>query len=134
MLNTDMCLFFDVDVTFPCCTDTSGNGNGGTHQCDRGSEVLRNTPCATYAVGSPREEAANAVELFAGVRAGGGFNDDNAPFFRAFASAWDKANTNGWTGLQPLAESCASPSVRPTGAPTSVSFPYVFHAGTSIFV
>ena len=65
--------------------------------------MLRNTPCATYRAGSPRVEMASAVALFAGRRAGGGFNNDNAPFFNAFASAWGKATTNGLTGLQPLA-------------------------------
>ena len=102
MLNTDMCLFFDIATTFPCCTDTSLSRNDGTNQCDRGGQVLRNTPCATYAAGSPRAEAASAVELFAGRRAGGGFDNDNTPFFNAFASAWGKATTNGLSGLRPV--------------------------------
>lgn len=96
-LNTDLCLAFDIEATFPCCTDTS-QGNA----CDRNGLVLRNTPCATYPDDSPLAEAANAVELFAGLRDGGGFNNDNGPFFSAFRSAWGKATTNGLSGLVPL--------------------------------
>lgn len=96
MLNTDMCLFFDIEATFPCCTLTQ---NGGNNACDRNGLVLRNTQCATYPAGSPRAESASAVELFAGLRAGGGFDNDNTPFFNAFAIAWGKATTNGLSDL-----------------------------------
>ena len=106
MLNSDMCLFFDIETTFPCCTNTGLTLNDGSNQCDRGASELSAIPCSTYAPGSVRAEAANAVELFAGRRETGGFNNDNSPFFNAFTSAWSKATTNGWDDLQPLAESC----------------------------
>lgn len=109
MLNTDICLFFDIETTFPCCTDTGLTQNDGTNQCDRGGQVLRNTPCPGYVPGSPRAEAASAVELFAGRRAGGGFNNDNAPFFNAFRTAWNKATTNGLSNLQPLVPTVSMP-------------------------
>ena len=101
-LNVDMCLFFDIEATFPCCTRTDLTQNDGSNQCDRGGQVLRNTPCPGYVPGSPRAEAASAVNLFAGRRPGGGFNNDNTPFYTAFASAWNKATTNGLSSLQPL--------------------------------
>lgn len=97
-----MCLFFDIEATFPCCTRTDLTQNDGSNQCDRGGQVLRNTPCPGYVPGSPRAEAASAVNLFAGRRPGGGFNNDNTPFYTAFASAWNKATTNGLSSLQPL--------------------------------
>jgi len=108
-LNVDMCLLFDIEATFPCCTDTSQ----GT-ACDRNGQVLRNTPCASYPAGSPRLEAANAVDLFSDRRPGGGFGNDNTPFYNAFASAWGKATTNGLSDLQPLVPS-------PTSSPTILS-------------
>ena len=107
-----MCLLFDIEATFPCCTRTDLTNNNGGNQCDRGGAVLRNTPCASYAPDSTRVEAANAVELFAGLNNNGGFNNDNSPFYDAFTVAWNKATTNGLTGLQPLVTT--SPSSSPT--------------------
>jgi hypothetical protein len=130
MLNTDICLFYDIETTFPCCTDTSLSLNGGGNQCDRGGVVLRNTPCGGYVPGSPRAEFASAVELFAGKRPGGGFNNDNGPFYSGFSSAWSKATTNGLSGLQPLVpnpptdsptlpQQTTSPTIpQPTSGPT----------------
>jgi len=88
--------------------------------------VLRNTQCASYPAGSPREEFADAVELFAGLRAGGGFNNDNTPFFSAFASAWGKATTNGLGDLVPLV---SSPNSFPT--PLQSSSVPTFGTGTA---
>ena len=52
----------------------------------------------------------------------GPFFNDNQPFFEAFAVAWEKATTNGWTNLSTLSEACvtdASPSQSPTANPTN---------------
>lgn len=107
-LNVDMCLFFDIETTFPCCTDITQN-------CNRNGLQLDGIPCATYAAGSPREEFSIATNLFAGRNANGGFNNDDQPFYNAFASAWNKATTNGLGSLHPL----SFPSVSPTGSPTA---------------
>jgi len=122
MLNVDLCLVFDIETTFPCCAKTDLLRTDGENQCDGRNGILSDTPCGTYAPGSPREEAADAVNLFAQPRQGRpGFFDDNGPFFDAFASAWNKSTTNGWTNLQPIAVSCvsSSPTASPTGAPSS---------------
>merc|ERR1712194_445216 len=122
MLNVDLCLVFDIETTFPCCTKTDLLRTDGENHCDGRNGILSDTPCGTYAPGSPREEAADAVNLFAQPRQGRpGFFDDNGPFFDAFASAWNKSTTNGWTNLQPIAVSCvsSSPTASPTGAPSS---------------
>ena len=115
-LNTDMCLLFDIETSFPCCTRTDLTNNNGGNQCDRNGLVLSNTPCASYAPGSVLEEAADAVRLFAGERAGGGFNNDNGPFYTAFASAWSKATTNGLSGLAPFPGTSFSPTLQQLSA------------------
>jgi len=121
MLNADLCLVFDIETTFPCCTNVDRFRDDGTNQCDRGNSVLSDTPCGTYPPNSPREEAQEAIYLFAQPRDQGGFRDDNGPFFDAFATAWNKATTNGWTDLQPIAASCTSsnPTAGPIGVLTS---------------
>jgi len=117
-----MCLLFDIEATFPCCTRTDLTQNNGGNQCDRGGQVLRNTPCASYDAESTRAEAAAAVDLFAGRNNNGGFNNDNTPFYNAFASAWNKATTNGWTGLQPLSGlEVTSDTTSPTNGPVIVT-------------
>ena len=120
-LNTDMCLLFDIETSFPCCTRTDLTNNNGGNQCDRNGLVLSNTPCASYAPGSVLEEAADAVRLFAGERAGGGFNNDNGPFYTAFASAWSKATTNGLSGQPLTGLGTASDSSSPTTSPMQSS-------------
>ena len=110
-----MCLLFDIETTFPCCTRTDLTLNDGSNQCDRGGDTLRNAPCASYAPDSTRVEAANAVELFAGLNNNGGFNNDNSPFYDAFTVAWNKATTNGLSGLQPLV---GIPTASPSSSPT----------------
>lgn len=123
MLNTDMCLFFDVETTFPCCSNVNVLRGDGSNACDRNNgDILSGTPCGTYEIGSGREEAANAVELFAQRRETGGFRNDNSHFFTAFEHAWSMATNNGWLGLEPLALSCVPtppPSPAPTHSPTN---------------
>ncbi|KAL7547009.1 hypothetical protein ACHAWF_010331 [Thalassiosira exigua] len=131
MLNTDMCLFYEFESpesAFPCCSRTDLNGANG-NPCDRFGLDLSNTACNTIGATSERADAAAAIELFAGRRTNGGFNNDNQPFYDAFASAWSVATSNGWSELQPLASSCdpttpttsapsRSPSKSPSQAPT----------------
>ncbi|EJK71198.1 hypothetical protein THAOC_07387 [Thalassiosira oceanica] len=83
------------------------------------------SPCQTYEAGSERDEAAQAVVRFADPRSAvditGPFSNNNQPFFDAFAVAWEKATTNGWTNLSTLSEACvpdASPSQSPSANPT----------------
>ena len=118
MLNTDMCLLFDIDATFPCCSRTDLTRNDGSNQCDRFGSNLAGTECAR----TTNEEAANAMILFSGQRDGGGFDNDNGPFFAAFSSAWQAATTNGWEdNLHDFALSCGT--VSPTAAPLPTTPP-----------
>lgn len=117
MLNTDMCLLFDIETTFPCCSRTDLTRNNGSNQCDRGNTVLSDTPCGR----TSNQEAAVAMVEFAGERETGGFNNDNGPFFSAFSVAWEAATSNGHGNLQELALSCTptqSPTPLPTATPT----------------
>ena len=115
MLNTDMCLLYDIKTTFPCCTNNETLRQDGTNACDGGNQVLSDTPCGVTA---SRGDAANAVDLFAQRREQGGFLDNNAPFYDAFAAAWSLATTNGWTNLRPL--SGCVPTDSPTSAPSRI--------------
>ena len=118
MLNTDMCLFFDLESNYPCCSRNDLlDGDGGNRCVD---EALSQNPCLPYGETHRRKEAADAVEAFA-LGGGRGFNNDNnGPFYTAFAKAWANATTNGWNSLQPLSESC-SPAPPPTTSPTNLS-------------
>ena len=112
MLNTDMCLLFDIEQSFPCCTRTDRNNTNGVNPC----QELNETECVAYDDSNPRKAAADAVELFA---TGGGrsiSNTDNEPFYEAFEAAWVKATTNGWANLNDL-DTCVTSS--PTPSPTS---------------
>ena len=108
MLNTDMCLLFDLDSAnsvFPCCSRTDLiNGNGG-NQCDRRNNVLSNSLCGRR---PDDNEAAAAMVSFASPRDDDPdrFDNNNGPFFSAFTKAWEAATTNGWDNLQELASSC----------------------------
>ena len=134
MLNTDLCLAFDIDVTrspdnavFPCCTRNDLIGNNG-NQCENrvdgfDTTGLTNHTCNPYLPEDPRIEAANAVNLFSDPRTrrdgSQGFSNDNTPFFEAFREAWRIATTNGLSGLEPLTQTCdtSPPSNTPTAAP-----------------
>ena len=72
MLNTDMCLFYDLEQAFPCCSRIDQLRLDGTNRCNG----FENTECLEYATCHSRKEAAIAVDEFA--RGGGnGFNNDN---------------------------------------------------------
>eukprot|EP00574_Skeletonema_japonicum_P001168 CAMPEP_0201740636 /NCGR_PEP_ID=MMETSP0593-20130828/46404_1 /ASSEMBLY_ACC=CAM_ASM_000672 /TAXON_ID=267983 /ORGANISM="Skeletonema japonicum, Strain CCMP2506" /LENGTH=600 /DNA_ID=CAMNT_0048234957 /DNA_START=99 /DNA_END=1901 /DNA_ORIENTATION=- len=116
MLNTDMCLLFDIESTFPCCSRTDLFGNDGNNQCNRGNNNLAGIECGR----TSNVETEAAMVLFSGERDGGGFNNDNGPFFDAFSEAWQKATTNGWEGnLHDFALSCGTASPTPAPLPTT---------------
>ncbi|KAL7512226.1 hypothetical protein ACHAXN_009257, partial [Cyclotella atomus] len=117
MLNVDMCLRFDIEQTFPCCTRTDRLANDNvTNPCGDLSEF----PCSSYDDSNARKEFADAVDLFA---TGGGNNIGNTlngPWYEAFTAAWNSATTNGLTNPRPLARGCTlSPTSPPTQNPTT---------------
>jgi len=85
MLNTDICLAFDIDdIPNPrCCTK-------GTSSCEQ---------CQTYPTTDSRRQAANAVSEF------DTFGNDR--FYDAYSSAWNKAIVLGQSNLKSLTSSCA---------------------------
>lgn len=112
---------FSIDNSVECCSRTDLDGNA----CTSRDLDFSQSPCQTYEAGSERDEAAQAVVRFADPRSAvditGPFSNNNQPFFDAFAVAWEKATTNGWTNLSTLSEACvpdASPSQSPSANPT----------------
>jgi len=110
-----------IDSSVECCSRTDLDGNA----CASGGLDFSQSPCQRYEAGSERDEAAQAVVRFADPRSdvdiAGPFTNNNQPFFEAFAVAWEKATTNGWTNLSPLSTTCApdaSPSQSPMANPT----------------
>lgn len=99
MLNTDMCLLFDIDNDKSCCSRTSMLKPNGQNRC----EINENRECQMISQGHPRIEAARAVKKYLG---GSGPNSNNAPFYNAFTIAWFKATTNGMETLRPLQDTC----------------------------
>jgi len=105
MLNTDMCLVFDIDEhvnrNIPCCSRTNIRYPSGQNQCiDR--EAMRQR-CPMYKRSDSRRAATDAVSAMLG---GSISSNNNAPFYIAFAKAWRKATTAGQNNLSRLAESC----------------------------
>eukprot|EP00586_Coscinodiscus_wailesii_P015166 CAMPEP_0172511598 /NCGR_PEP_ID=MMETSP1066-20121228/237604_1 /TAXON_ID=671091 /ORGANISM="Coscinodiscus wailesii, Strain CCMP2513" /LENGTH=963 /DNA_ID=CAMNT_0013291045 /DNA_START=206 /DNA_END=3094 /DNA_ORIENTATION=- len=82
MLNTDMCLYFDIPDgnDQDCCTNMTGNCKNIDKACTT-AKILR-------------PDAFNAFEVFYD-----GGSNDNTPFFEAFSVAWEKATSLGTTGL-----------------------------------
>lgn len=106
MLNTDICLVYDIDDSVNCCSRIDQFLSEGGNQCL--SNELSGRNCPFYSQFSSRREAADAVLEFVG----GSFpNTNNEPFYTAFTAAWVKATGNGWSGLSPLAESCETQNV-----------------------
>ena len=104
MLNTDLCLVHDIDGgnSLPCCTST-GRTYPDTGQDACVDDEAARRRCPMYGRSHSRFEATEAV----GDMLGGAYpNDNNAPFYAAFAEAWRKATAVGREGLSPLAESC----------------------------
>jgi len=87
MLNTDICLAYDIDSGLPCCTK-------GTSQCRE---------CPRYTVDRTRKAAEEAVKKMLGGPPG---NTNNDPFYEAFEVAWNKMTTVGQNNLKPLSTEC----------------------------
>jgi len=99
MLNTDMCLVFDIEETvdrqIPCCTRTN------TNECvDREAARRR---CPMYRQFDRRREFSNTVRDMLG---GNLYNNDNSDFYDAFARSWEKATTVGQSNLNHLVDEC----------------------------
>lgn len=113
MLNTDICLYFDIPEgnNQNCCTDTSGGGNncrGVNNECQLANIV--------------RPDAFQAFEEF--VFAGGNNigTNNNEPFYAAFSTAWELATENGYSDdeLFDVPETCnvvPSPNPQPVTPP-----------------
>jgi hypothetical protein len=89
MLNTDICLVFNIDNNLQCCTKTDEWFQSGQSKC------IDNTlkQCPLYSKSDSRWQATEAVVKYVGGSRG---ITDNEPFYSAFAVAWEKATTNGW--------------------------------------
>lgn len=99
MLNTDMCLVFDIeenlDRNIPCCSKASG--------CED-NEASRKR-CPMYAQHDRMQRASDVVHDMLG---GSISSKNNDPFYTAFSRAWEKATTVGQKNLSPLEENCES--------------------------
>jgi hypothetical protein len=93
MLNTDICLVFDLESSGPCCTRTDLFKTNGESHC----QTMEEEQCPVYDGGNPRLAATEAVAEYA---------EDNANFYEAFRQAWFKATTNGNSNLQQVVEEC----------------------------
>lgn len=87
MLNTDICLAYNIDSGTPCCT----KGNTQCRECPR------------YTFNSPRKAAEEAVLKMLGGAPG---NTDNGPFYESFEVAWNKMTSVGQDKLIPLSTEC----------------------------
>ena len=105
MLNTDICLRYDIDTESPpCCTNINEN-------CRDNS--IQNIQCVDSSVVRP-----DAFEAFNEFAAGN--NNDNAAFFSAFSPAWVKATENGHDSLNELVDTCGD-TVEPTSNPSRIT-------------
>jgi catalase (peroxidase I) len=102
MLKTDMCLWFDTDYFYPCCTRTRQYDGNGDNWCDF-EQVLSDKQCTRYEYENSRMEAVETVVEFLG---GPPTNQNNDPFYKAFSTAWFKATTNGHGTLKAVRSEC----------------------------
>ena len=102
MLNTDLCLVFDIEHHLPCCTSNDVLDPNGDDTCI--DAVAAQNKCPMLSNTHSRFEALETVEEMLG---GSYPNTNNVPFYSAFTDSWSKATTLGWKNLFPLAESCA---------------------------
>ena len=106
MLNTDICMAFDIDRLIlrdreQCCTRTDQTFSNGENKCvDREATARR---CPMYSSNNPRRAMRDAVDEMLG---GDSPNDNNQPFFDAFEIAWGKATTLGSSDLMTMDGSC----------------------------
>lgn len=101
MLKTDICLWFDTDNYYPCCSRVN-KWHGDENWCDI-EETFSDNECTRYLSGNDRMEAVKSVVEFLG---GAPENKNNDPFYKAFAVAWFKATTNGHDNLKALSDQC----------------------------
>ncbi|KAL7529895.1 hypothetical protein ACHAWF_006388 [Thalassiosira exigua] len=80
MLNTDVCLLYDIEATGPCCTRTDLEDEDGLNRCESYADV----ECLPYSNDHPRADASRAVVR---MLAGSARNDDNDPFYSTFREA-----------------------------------------------
>jgi hypothetical protein len=114
MLNTDMCLRFDINEgnTQDCCSDTSGNCR---------DDSVQNNQCRSSE--SVRPEAFEAFNEFIG---GANLNNNNnEPFYTAFSSAWEAATEVGHSDgeLFDLVDSCGDTAAPVISPPTPTASP-----------
>lgn len=101
MLKADVCLLYNTERKYPCCSKTNRFLHG-ENQCDW-EEVQSNKKCPSYSKNDSRMEAVRAVLEYLG---GSSPNDNQGPFYKAYASAWFKATTNGHDNLKSLRRMC----------------------------
>ena len=102
MLNTDICLAFDIDTAASnkCCTNINMiNPRDGKNRCG----IYETNQCKRIDSTHPRAESAQAVLEFLG---GNNRNLDSSRWYRAFTEAWTKATINGHLELWPVQETC----------------------------
>lgn len=112
MLNTDICLYFDIPDgdNQDCCTNTS---------LDCRDATIQNNQCPLANVTRP--EAFNAFTDFLGGQALNNRNQE--PFYDGFTAAWKRATESGYSDneLFELRETCgitSDPTPSPTSSPT----------------
>lgn len=96
MLNTDMCLVYDIDNNKQCCSNTGAFKPNGQSRCANN----KNRQCRRHSQNNPATAAALSY------LGGSSPNSNNTPFYKAFTLAWYKATTNGIRGLKPLRDTC----------------------------
>lgn len=102
MLNTDICLAFDIDTEedLKCCTNINMiDPRTGENRCG----IFEDNQCKRIDSTHPRAESARAVLRFLG---GNTPNNDSTQWYRAFTEAWTKATLNGHTELWPVQDTC----------------------------
>ncbi|KAK1749297.1 heme-dependent peroxidase [Skeletonema marinoi] len=102
MLNTDICLAFDIDTVADnkCCTNINMiNPANGQNRCG----IYETNQCKRIDSTHPRAESAQAVLEFLG---GNTPNNDSTRWYRAFTEAWTKATINGHNELWPVQQRC----------------------------
>jgi len=103
MLNSDVCLMFDIDsaANLKCCTNINMiNPEDGKNRCG----IYETNPCIPIDITHERAEAAKAVIEFLG---GNEPNEDSETWYRAFTEAWTLATLNGHTNLWPAQDTCS---------------------------
>lgn len=101
MLNTDLCLVYDIAGNLPCCTRTGVLYPNGDDTCI--DTVAAQRKCPVLSSAHTRYEARETV----GEMLGGAYpNDNNVPFYNAFLESWNKATTVGQSNLSFLKQTC----------------------------